>query len=246
MPLPVLAATTDFKSPLFWAAFIAWIMSVVLHEFAHGIVAHFGGDYTIRERGGLTLNPLQYVHPVNSLLLPALLLLMGGIPLPGGATYVRRDLLRSRGWDSAVSLAGPAMNLLLLVACAVPLHPAVGWVDPMADPYDWSPAQRLLATMVVLQGVAVILNLIPIPPLDGFGAISPYMDEQTREKLMTPGASMVGLLALWLVLRSVPALQQGMYGAVDRFLRLIGFDDMSLLFVARSFNMTLFGSPGGT
>src|SRR5688572_8645459 len=89
----VLAAGTDFKNPLFWAVFIAWVLSVVLHEFAHGIVAHIGGDYTIRERGGLTLNPLQYVDPVNSLLLPMVFLLMGGVPLPGGVTYVRDDLL---------------------------------------------------------------------------------------------------------------------------------------------------------
>ncbi len=106
-------ATVDLKSPLLWALLIGWILSVVLHEFAHGIVAYWGGDYTIRERGGLTLNPLQYIDPVMSIALPALFLLMGGIPLPGGATYIRNDLLRSRLWQSAVSLAGPAMNLLI-------------------------------------------------------------------------------------------------------------------------------------
>ena len=59
----------DFSNPLLWAVFIGWIISVVLHEFAHGIVAYWGGDYTIRERGGLTLNPLQYVDPVFSLVI---------------------------------------------------------------------------------------------------------------------------------------------------------------------------------
>src|SRR3954466_7301628 len=105
----MLADAADFQSPLFWAVFIGWVLSVVLHEFAHGFVAYLGGDYTIRERGGLTLNPLQYVDPVMSLLLPARLLLMGGVPLPGGVTYIRRDLLRGRAWQAAVSLAGPAM-----------------------------------------------------------------------------------------------------------------------------------------
>src|SRR5438874_11588541 len=93
LALPLAAA--DYSNPLFWAVFIGWIMSVVLHEFAHGLVASWGGDYTIRERGGLTLNPFQYIDPVMSLLLPAVILLIGGIPLPGGVTYVRRDLLRS-------------------------------------------------------------------------------------------------------------------------------------------------------
>src|SRR5256886_5822009 len=84
--LAVPLAVADYRSPLFWAVFIGWIMSVVLHEFAHGVVAYWGGDYTIRERGGLTLNPLQYVDPVMSLLLPIVVFLLGGIPLPGGAT----------------------------------------------------------------------------------------------------------------------------------------------------------------
>lgn len=61
----------EFRNPLFWAVLVGWILSVVLHEFAHGLVAHLGGDYTIKERGGLTLNPLAYVDPVFSLLLPA-------------------------------------------------------------------------------------------------------------------------------------------------------------------------------
>jgi Zn-dependent protease len=134
-------AAVDWHNPLLWAAFVLWIMSVVLHEFAHGIVAYWGGDYTIKERGGLTLNPLQYVNPVTSILMPALFLLMGGVPLPGGATYIRRDLLRSRAWEAAVAAAGPLTNLLIGLACAVPLHPAVGWVDPHAGPEGWTGLQ---------------------------------------------------------------------------------------------------------
>ena len=67
-------AAVDFQSPLTWAILIGWIMSVVLHEFAHGLVAYLGGDYTIKERGGLTLNPIQYIDPVISLLAA------GGLP----------------------------------------------------------------------------------------------------------------------------------------------------------------------
>ena len=89
-------AAINLHNPLLWAVLIGWILSVVLHEFAHGIVAYWGGDYTIRERGGLTLNPLQYVDPMMSIGLPVFFMLMGGIPLPGGSTYIRHDLLRSR------------------------------------------------------------------------------------------------------------------------------------------------------
>src|SRR5438477_5260304 len=113
MMLPAFLAAVDFQSPLTWAVVIGWIMSVVLHEFAHGIVGYLGGDYTIKERGGLTLNPLQYIDPVNSILFPAIALILGGVPLPGGVTYIRRDLLRSRAWSSAVAIAGPLMNFII-------------------------------------------------------------------------------------------------------------------------------------
>src|SRR5213075_2307226 len=133
----VMLAAVDFANPLLWAVFIGWIMSVVLHEFAHGVVAYWGGDYTIRERGGLTLNPLQYVDPLMSIVLPIVFLLMGGITLPGGATYVRRDLLRSRFWDSAVSAAGPFMNLLLFSLLAFILSPHAGLFDETKPLADW-------------------------------------------------------------------------------------------------------------
>src|SRR6476469_3345374 len=138
-------AVANFSSPLFWAVFIGWILSVTLHELGHGVVGWLGGDYTIRERGGLTLNPLQYVDPVMSIILPAVFLLMGGIPLPGGSTFVRRDLLRGRGWDTAVSLAGPAMNLILFGLLAIPLLPSVGWIDASIDYTEWTTAQKFVA-----------------------------------------------------------------------------------------------------
>src|SRR3954468_23140025 len=153
----VMLAAVDFANPLLWAVFIGWIMSVVLHEFAHGIVAYWGGDYTIRERGGLTLNPLQYVDPMMSIVLPIVFLLMGGIPLPGGATYIRRDLLRSRFWDSAVSAAGPLMNLILFSILAYFLSPGFGWLDISKPAGDWTTTQKFVGAMCVLQLLSVIL-----------------------------------------------------------------------------------------
>jgi len=182
-------ARADFEDPTLWAVLIGWIMSVTLHEFAHGLVAWWGGDYTIRERGGLTLNPLQYVDPFFSLILPAIFLLMGGVPLPGGATYIRRDLLKSRAWDAGVSAAGPAMNLILFALLAIPLLPAIGWIDPNVSPVQWTTAQKFVSAMCFLQLLSVFLNLIPVPPLDGFGIIAPFLDEDLRLKLSTPPTS---------------------------------------------------------
>lgn len=233
-------AAADFGSPLFWAAFIGWIMSVVLHEFAHGLVAHWGGDYTIRERGGLSLNPLQYVDPVGSLLLPAVFLALGGVPLPGGVTYVRRDLLRSRAWESAVSLAGPVMNVLIFLALAAAVHPAAGWVDPEAGVREWLPAQRVAAALAFLNLFAAFLNLIPLPPLDGFGILSPYLDRATQVKLTTPPASIVSLLILFVLITSA-AVGQHLQRLVMNTFDLVGYDAGAAINVARAYNMTLFG-----
>jgi Zn-dependent protease len=200
MPLPL--ARIDFSDNTIWAVLIGWVMSVTLHEFAHGLVAWWGGDYTIRERGGLTLNPIQYVDPLMSIVLPVVFLLMGGIPLPGGATYVRRDLLRGRGWDAGVSAAGPAMNLILFGLLAIPLMPQVGWINPNLLPTQWETSQKFVAAMCYLQLLSVILNLVPIPPLDGFGIIGPFMNQDTRVRLMTPPTSSLLFIGYFLVLQT--------------------------------------------
>jgi Zn-dependent protease len=222
-------ATVAWNTPLFWAVFIGWILTVVLHEFAHGLVAHWGGDYTIRERGGLTLNPLQYVDPVGSLILPAVFLAIGGIPLPGGATYIRHDLLRGKHWEAAVALAGPAMTFLLFLVFAWPLHPAVGWVN-LAAPDQWTNAQLFCGTMAVLQCIALLFNLFPVPPLDGFQAIAPYMNPEQRLKLSTQPTSTVLFLGFFLVIWNVPAVMGWMYGVMFRLLDLMGFGINALFF----------------
>jgi Zn-dependent protease len=234
-------AAVDFNSPLLWAVFVGWVLSVVLHEFAHGLVAWWGGDYTIRERGGLTLNPLQYVDPMMSIILPMVIFLMGGIPLPGGVTYVRRDLLRSRAWQSAVSAAGPVMNFLIFLACALPFHPAIGWLDPPLPGQTPTTAQTFLGAMATLELFSVLLNLVPVPPLDGFQMITPWMKEDSREKLMRPPASVVLFLVFFFVVMQIPHVIQAFYNAIDWIMSRLGFDDASIHFFGRSFNLALFG-----
>ena len=66
----------------FLVVLIGWIFSLTLHEFMHAFVAYQGGDWTVREKGYLTFNPLKYTHPVYSILLPLLFLFLGGLGLP--------------------------------------------------------------------------------------------------------------------------------------------------------------------
>ena len=234
-------AAADFDSPITWAILIGWILSVVLHEFGHGIVAHWGGDFTIKERGGLSLNPLQYIDPLMSIILPAVVLLLGGLPLPGGVTYVRRDLLRSRAWDAAVSAAGPAMNFILFLLLSMPFHPTIGFIPPPSGAVQAPNLYLFLAAMAQLQMVAVVLNLIPVPPLDGFQIVGAFMDPVTRQRLMGPPFGMIAFIALFLVLSRVPHVMQGVFTLTDRIWIGLGFGWEELRFFTDAYNIVLLG-----
>ena len=154
-----------------------WIFSVCLHEFGHAVVAYFGGDTSVKDKGYLTLNPLKYTHPVYSLLLPILFLLMGGIALPGGAVYINHRRLRNRWWESAVSAAGPFASAVVTILLALPF--GLGWTTPSFEHWIWPS----LAFLVLLEIASVLLNLLPIPPLDGYGIIEPWLPRKTQIQL---------------------------------------------------------------
>lgn len=169
-----------------------WVFSVCLHEFAHARVAYAGGDTSVREKGYLSMNPVKYLDPVSSIILPVLFLMLGGIGLPGAAVYIDHSKLRSAHWQSAVSLAGPAANLLLLVLIGILLH-----LGGLASS-EFGPA---LAFLGLLQASAVVLNLLPLPGFDGYGAIAPYLPPETRHQFdhFARHAIWVLLLLLFLV-----------------------------------------------
>lgn len=235
-------ALANFQDPLFWTILLGWIASVVVHEFAHGLVAYWGGDYTIRERGGLSLNPIQYIDPIGSLLLPAVFLMLGGVPLPGGATYIRRDLLRGRLADALVSLAGPAANFILFILLILPFHPRFGLIDPAsltAD--DLNSGQVVLGTLALLQIIACIINLLPIPPLDGFQAISVLMDSETRQKFSSPRVTLFGMVILFAVVLEIPGIYQFIRFVADSVMTFMGFGETQIDFLGRAFLFALFG-----
>jgi Zn-dependent protease len=238
--MPILLASANYKSPLFWAIIVGWIISVVLHEFAHGFVAHLGGDYTVRERGGLTLNPLQYVDPLMTFLLPFLFVLMGGIPLVGASTYIRVDLLRSRAWRSAMSLAGPFTNLIVFFICVIPLHPRFGWIDPYASPESWSTPQMFCGAMAALQLLAVQINLIPLPPLDGFNAIQSFLPADLRQTLSLPQFRFGCLIALYYII-SYTRVGEMLFQNIYHVLGWLHYDEKTQDFIRRSYNYALLG-----
>lgn len=172
-----------------------WILSVCLHEFGHALVAYWGGDTSVKDKGYLTLNPLKYTDPGLSLLLPILFLLMGGIALPGAAVYIDRRRLRNRWWESAVSAAGPLASVVVTLLLAIPFW--LGFASQKVDNWIWPS----LAFLILLEIYVVLLNLLPIPPLDGYGIIEPWLPQQTQSQLNKFGKYGIWVLfgALWFV-----------------------------------------------
>ncbi|HEX5118789.1 MAG TPA: site-2 protease family protein [Pseudonocardiaceae bacterium] len=167
-----------------------WGVSLCLHEFGHAIVAYRGGDFSVRDKGYLTLDIRRYTDPVFSIVLPLLLLLFGGIPLPGGAVWVNHHALRSRRVESMVSLAGPLSNLAL----GIVLTQIVRVIPVPTDHVSGSVFLAAgLSYLAFLQILAFILNILPIPGMDGWGAIEPWMSVEARRfgAMVRPWAPLV-------------------------------------------------------
>ncbi len=148
-----------------------WLVSLALHEFGHAFVAYIGGDYTVEQKGYLTLDLRKYTHFALSILMPLLFLMMGGIGLPGGAVYVQRNLVRKRYMHTLISAAGPIANVVFTIFLAIPFFFFQSEVVVGGTLFFWAGTAFLL----FLQITALALNLLPIPGLDGFGIIAPYL-----------------------------------------------------------------------
>lgn len=189
-----------------------WAASLCLHEFGHALFAYRGGDRSVRAKGYLTLDIRRYTDPVMSLLLPLALLALGGIPLPGGAVWINRAALRSRAIASAVSLAGPLTNLVLGAALT-----AV--VATMSLPDGLAAGLSYLALVQVL---AFVLNILPVPGLDGFGALEPYLPAQVRR--FAGNLGWYAPLLLFVLIIGVPAVGNALFTASFTVFAALGGD----------------------
>jgi Zn-dependent protease len=187
-----------------------WGVSLCLHEFGHAYVAYKGGDREVYFKGYLTLDPRKYTDPVFSLVLPLLILAIGGIPLPGGAVFINHHSLRNRRTESMVSLAGPFFNLLLGVLLMISVS--------VFNPTIWLAAA--LSYLALLQILAFVLNILPIPGLDGWGAIEPWLSPAAQRfgAKARPWAPLI----LFACLIGIPAVGSAFFDLADSVYDLIG------------------------
>jgi Zn-dependent protease len=189
-----------------------WAVSLCLHEFSHALTADRCGDHSVRALGYLTLDIRRYANIGLTLVLPLLFLLIGGIPLPGGAVWIQRASLRSRTAISAVSAAGPFANLVLAAAIGI-------GVAITAPPL---PLAAALSFLGLIQILTFVLNLLPIPGLDGWGVIDPYLPYGTRAGAarIAPFAPFAIILLLFLI----PGASALLFAAAEWVFALVGGD----------------------
>ena len=148
-----------------------WVVTLCVHEFCHAYAAYRGGDRSVESAGYLTLNPLKYAHPVLSIVLPLAFIALGGLGLPGGAVYLHRHAMRSKWAQSMAAAAGPLSNVAFAAVILI-------LVNRQSPEDQITPLWSGLAFLGFLQVSAAVLNLLPVPGLDGYAIIEPHLDPE--------------------------------------------------------------------
>lgn len=209
--------TSTIALGLVW--YVAFLFSTTLHEAAHAWAALRMGDPTAYHGGQVTLNPLPHIRrePFGMVLVPIVVFALSGWMLgwasaPYDPAWAERHPKRS----GLMALAGPAANLLLVVATGLVIRTGVtlGWLAPtpgstldtlarsaVADGSGSSAAVTFLSVLFGLNLILMVFNLLPLPPLDGSGALPLAMSDELavryRSFLRHPAISLAGILLAW-------------------------------------------------
>jgi Zn-dependent protease len=153
----------DIVSVSFIFSIAVLVMSVVVHEVSHGWMAYILGDSTAKLAGRLTLNPIPHIDPVGSIIVPLVLSLLPGGIVFGWAKPVPYNPynLKVKNGPAYVALAGPASNFIIAIIFSLFIRTGLG-VSLLGVQ-----ALPILSTVVLVNIMLGLFNLIPVPPLDG-------------------------------------------------------------------------------
>jgi Zn-dependent protease len=211
----------DARVGVFTFVAAGWLVSLCLHEYAHARTAFHSGDHGVVQKGYLTLNPLKYSDVGLSIILPAIFVLLGGIGLPGGAVWIDRGQIQGRLRHSLISAAGPLTNVAFAAVLLLPIALRdVGFGSHLAF---WS----ALAYLGFLQVTASLLNLLPIPGLDGFGVVEPWLPRAWVQQANQ--YSGIGILILFGILW-IPPANRAFFDAIFKVIDAVGVPSVLVAF----------------
>lgn len=187
---------------------IVLVLSIIAHEVAHGYAASALGDPTAKLAGRLTLNPIPHIDPLGSVIIPLLLVFSQASFLFGWAKPVPYNPynLRNQRWGEAmVAVAGSATNILLALIFAFFAHLAAVGILPES-------AGSFAGTVVLINLVLGIFNLIPLPPMDGYTVLRSllpyrlsYRLQEFENRMRNAGAlGIIAVLLLFLFVLAAP------------------------------------------
>jgi Zn-dependent protease len=171
----------DFIQKLFvWI--VPTIFAITLHEVAHGYVAKKLGDNTASMLGRLTINPLKHIDIIGTVIVPLALFFMGGF-LFGWAKPVPvdwRNLKNPRRDMALVAVAGPAANILMAIFWAIVAR--VGIEMQLSSPWIAMVFASMGVAGIFINVFLAVLNMVPIPPLDGSRIVTSFLSDQAARK----------------------------------------------------------------
>ena len=157
------------------------LASVILHELSHGLVAYLLGDYTAKDAGRLTLNPLKHIDPLMSILVPVILYMLNA-PVFGAAKPVpiNSQNLKGREWGMAlVAVAGPLTNFLIALIAFL-----VARFSGILYNFNGELLKFIFSEIIFINLGFMLFNLIPIPPLDGSRVLYAIAPDAIRNFMM--------------------------------------------------------------
>jgi Zn-dependent protease len=205
----------NLYEPIVW--YIVFLFSVTLHEAAHAFIAKIGGDDTAYLGGQVSLDPIPHIRrsPFGMVVIPVISLIISGWPIGFASApydpYWADRYPRRAGY---MALAGPASNFLLVILAAIVIRlglifgvftvpSSIRFADvAMATQSGiWSGVAFIVGIIFTLNLVLGILNLIPVPPLDGSSVITIFMSEDAARRLNAffhnSTFAILGILIAW-------------------------------------------------
>lgn len=210
--------TTDMlANGLVW--YVAFLFSITVHEAAHAFAAMKMGDYTAYLGGQVTLNPIPHIRrePFGTVFIPVLSFFLSGWMMGwASAPYSPQWALQYPKRSALMALAGPAANLLITVITGViivagisqglfmrPDYITFTQLTVAAEGGFWTHVAMLLSIMFSLNLLLFAFNLLPLPPLDGSGALPLFMSENLARRYMMlmyrSTFALIGILIAWQV-----------------------------------------------